>query len=366
MVFRVLQAAPIFTLVLLSPVANGQMGEFDIPDEVIAILDDLSDETQVGFAVLNREAKIICAHRADEPFSSASSIKSAILLELFAKYGNELSKTSRFDIQSIVRNDEHPAIAHFGPATRNEIAIDLADVSIFRLGKIMIDSTDEAGKSYSNTTYNAAANVAIGLLGGPAKATERIHRRHPAFQRMHLRRYMLADRKVSGDNTATPLELATLFAMSIGENRRMVQPHEAAAATKILHSTDYPDGSRLYSKGGTLHSDPVTSVRSGQFQRRDVRMNYAIMATQKLSAAGSGARQYKELSQLTLNIYNQLKKRIDETPSSEPLAASNTTVLTQREWYRILRGPGLEMASKNFRCTSGSSRHTKHIKSYPC
>lgn len=278
-----------------------------VPKNVAPILARLPDATTIGLVVLDRRGKVVFQHNSELELPAASSVKSILLLELFAKYADELTKQQRDDIAEIVEDGEHPAIVHFSAKNKKVIAEQLAGVSIQQLGSILIDSEDQSGNDYSNAVYNAASNVAIALLGGPVDSTALIQARHDKFENVNVRRYMLANRNVTGDNTATPLALATLFNISVGKTPKGVQPKTAKEVEKILHSIDYKNGAKLYSKGGTLHSSPVTHVRSGQYRKGKIRMNYAIMASQELRSKSSGKQQYDALKKLTLDIYSGLK-----------------------------------------------------------
>lgn len=283
-----------------------------LPASLAAHVDKLPPNTQLGFIALDGLQCEVFSLLPDEPLASASSIKTSILCELFVHYADELDVTQRSDIEKIVLDTRHPALVHFSASTQAAIAKDLRKVSIKELGKIMIDSKFADGSECSNTSYNAAANVAIALLGGPEGTTRRLHDRHPLQSGLHVRRYMLADRNVTGDNTATPRGLATVFARTVHQQLPDVQPHVTQAMTDILHSADYPDGSQLFSKGGTLHTDPVTCVRSGQLRRGEARLSYAIMVAQELQSATSGKSQYEALSQWTLDFFGTLQQAFAE------------------------------------------------------
>ena len=272
-----------------------------IPPEVAPLLKDLPDGTNVGFVVLDSEGQPLFHHNPDLELPTASAIKPLLLLELFAKYSKELDVTDRRDIAEVVNDSSHSAISHFSPENRMAIAQRLSDVSIKELGKIMIDSQDLSGKETSNVVYNAAANVAISLLGGPDAATQRIHQRDKAFRRVFVRRYMLARRNVTGDNTATPMSLASLYQFAIGRTPTSLESQTITQFADILRSGDG------YGKHGALTSDPVTSVRTGQYQQAGKRFSFAVMVSQKRNAKQTGLAQYESLKRLATGIVMSLK-----------------------------------------------------------
>ena len=67
-----------------------QQDKANLPAKVTELLKGLPKGTRVGFAVLNEKGKIVAAHNANDPLATASSVKSALLLELLAKYANHL------------------------------------------------------------------------------------------------------------------------------------------------------------------------------------------------------------------------------------------------------------------------------------
>ena len=314
---RVLANAWLLSFFLLVGVMSHSASSQQLPESLAACLQQFPSDAKVGFVVLDRDQHEVFSHQPDQPLACASSIKAAILLELFARYADGLDETGRADIAKIVTSRRHPAIKHFAPSTQQEIAADLRDVSINELGKIMIDSQYADGRDSSNTTYNAATNVAIALLGGPRATTRRIHQRDKLLEGLTVRRYMLADRKAKGDNTATPRSLATVFAMTVGKQLPKLDAPASQAAVDILHARDFPNGSQLYAKGGSLYSDPVTSVRAGQLRSGDSQMNYAIMVVQDLQSPQSGKTQYEALSEQSLQLFGELTKQF-ASASADP------------------------------------------------
>ena len=260
----------------------------------------------MAIAVLDPSGKLVYQLHAETKMPVASAIKSAILLEFFSKYRHDLSATPK-EAPKILSDPKHPALAHFSVREKKEIATALAGASVKRLGHIMIDRHDESGSKYSSVTYNAATNLAIALLGGPAETTQAIHTRDPAFAGITVNRYMLADRKTTGDNTATPLALASLH-QKISSRQLTTYPDNALDAVRqILHTRDFPKGATLYSKGGSLTSDPVTRVQAGWYQAGSTTMPFAIMAAQPLHSPAQGKSQYRVLADLTQTTYVELQ-----------------------------------------------------------
>ena len=298
----------VFSLACFISPALAQEDRSALPDELQKTLRDLPADTKVGLAVLDAMGRIVIEYRAQTDFSAASSIKTALLWELFSAYGNQLDQGGRDDIRDVVGDPNHPAISHFPTDVQKTIARDLENVDLQNLGSILINFRDLSGRRYSNATYNAASNIAISLLGGPKAVTRRFHAQGANSKQLNLRRYMLTNRVTNGDNTATPLALASIFHHLIGEQPSNLNKKASRAIKNILHVRDDPQGGRLYAKGGSLTSNPATSVRSGRYELNGLVLNYAIMAERKMLPGTDGQKQYDQLSELTLKIYQSLKR----------------------------------------------------------
>ncbi|SIO26403.1 hypothetical protein SAMN05444166_3329 [Singulisphaera sp. GP187] len=204
---------------------------------------------------------------------TASAIKTAFLIELFARHAGALDD-SPSGLATILK-DEHPAVAHFTPAQRDEIREGLKGASVRRIGGVMMGSVPA-----SNIVYNAAANVTTALLGGPEELTQAIHDRDPAFAPIMVRRYMLADRRVKGDNEATPAALAAVLQRLA---TRKVPGLDAATVDAVRRSVltkDEPNLGRHYWKDGDLATDPITHVESGWYEAGDHPIVYTVMVAQ--------------------------------------------------------------------------------------
>lgn len=216
------------------------------------------------------------AWEADAVRPSASAIKTSFLIELFAKFAGKLDEAP-LGLGEILR-DDHPAIAHFAPDQREEIRKGLAGASSRKIGKVMMGS-----ERASNIVYNAAANVAIALLGGPEGLTKAIHARDPAFSGLVVRRYMLAPRNVTGDNEATPVALAAVMQRLASG---VVPGLDAAVVGAIRDAILDKDGlfglaGRHRVKDGALNSDPLTFVHCGWWEPASgPPIVYAVMVAQ--------------------------------------------------------------------------------------
>jgi hypothetical protein len=260
---------PSLTLVLLlialvghpMPNAIGQQAakpREDLASAVRQRLQEFGKGVEAGIWVGDSEGRVLFDYQSNVARPTASAIKTAYLVELFADRSDTLDQTP-LELDAILR-DTHPAVSHFTAEQRILIQKELSNASVRRIGRIMMGS-DPA----ENVVYNAAANVTTALLGGPEGLTSRIHKRSEAFRGIAIRRYMLTDRKVNGDNTATPEALgAVLLQLSAGKLNN-VSPQTIQDIHSAILESDARHGvvGRHRYKDGSLNSDPRTRVRAG-------------------------------------------------------------------------------------------------------
>lgn len=219
--------------------------------------------------VLQQDAELPCA----------SSIKAAFLVELFTAHADALDAPLP-GADAVLADDQHPAIAHFAAAFRANARRDLTGQSVRRIGEAMI-----SGKGVDNPTYNIAANLVIAHFGGPSAMTARLHARRPAWHGLQVRRYMLADRTVHGDNTATARSLAAVHAGLATGELPGVPAAARDAACAVLRVAD-GNGAERFRKGGALDSDPVTRVEAGwTADATGVRVHVVILQQAGVAAA---------------------------------------------------------------------------------
>lgn len=215
---------------------------------------DLGRSIWIGTA----DGEALYDESADIPRPAASSIKTAYLVEFFSDRAGALDEPVPGAVD-VVGDPEHPAIVHFDADTQAEIREHLETAAARTVGRHMI-----RGTGVSNPVYNAAANLVTAFLGGPPELTDRIRARHPDFTGIDSRRYMLAARDVTGDNTATAGSLAAVLAAVARGDVPGISPETHAAMRDILFLEDTADGRHFY-KGGSLNSNPITRVLSGYY-----------------------------------------------------------------------------------------------------
>ncbi len=229
---------------------------------IAAALDgvDASEFTDLGRSVWIGTANgaTLYAESPDVPRPAASSIKTAYLVEFFSDRADALDEPVPGAVD-VVGNPDHPAIVHFDADTQAEIQEHLETATARTVGRHMI-----RGTGVSNPVYNAAANLVTAFLGGPPELTDKIQARHPDYAGIDSRRYMLAARDVTGDNTATAGSLAAVLAAVARGDVPGVSSETHEAMRDILFLEDTGDGRHFY-KGGSLNSNPITRVLSGYY-----------------------------------------------------------------------------------------------------
>lgn len=205
---------------------------------------------------------------------TASAIKAFYLVELFDRFKGRLDD-ELVETKAILRDDGHPAISHFSAETRAEIRNELNGATVRRIGEVMIGKAKA-----SNAVYNAAANVTTAVLGGPDALTKAIHKRDPAFKSVAVRRYMLRDRKMPGDNEGTVAAFAALHQKLASAKLQGIDAMTMKAIREVLRGNEMSKLGVRFGKGGSLDSDPLTQVRAGWWETKNGAVVYVVMAAQ--------------------------------------------------------------------------------------
>jgi len=230
------------------------------PMSVDGLIEGLGSGVRTGVAVFPLEGAGGLRIAADAVLPTASAIKTAIMVEMFARFAGSLDAPAP-GLDAILR-DDHPAVAHFEAGGRDEIRAGLSGSSVRRIGRVMLGS-----EGASNLVYNAASNVAIALLGGPDETTRLIHGRSPGFESIMVRRYMLTDRMARGDNEATADGLAAVLRALAARELPGLDAATVEACRMAVEVSDDPVRGRRHFKNGSLDSTPITRVSSGWYER---------------------------------------------------------------------------------------------------
>ena len=259
-------------------------------EAVRAILAKQGGRVRTGLWIGGPAGDALYASGSGETLPTASAIKTAILIELFARFAVALDQPPP-GLDALLR-DDHAAISHFSPPQRDEIRRSLAGVTVRRLGGIMMGSVPA-----SNLVYNAAANVSIALLGGPQGATRSIRDRDPAFAPIAVRRYMLADRKATGDNEATPASLAAVLQRLASHRIPGIADATVEDIRRAILAKDDSRRGRVFFKEGDLATVPITCVRTGWCEKPGVgAIVFVVMLARDETGAGTLDEAHRELA----------------------------------------------------------------------
>ena len=267
-----------------------QLDRVKTEQAVRAVLAEHGGRTRTGLWVGGPARDALYASGSGETLPTASAIKTAILVELFARFADALDRPPP-GLDAILEDDQ-PAIAHFSPQRRDEVRKSLAGVPVRRLGGIMMGSVPA-----TNIVYNAAANVAIALLGGPGETTRSIRARDPAFAPIAVRRYMLADRRATGDNVATPAALAAVLQCLSSRRVSGITVATVEDIRRAMLARDDPHRWRAFVKDGDLASDPITCVRTGWCEKPGGEtIVYVVMIARDELGARARGEAYRDLA----------------------------------------------------------------------
>jgi hypothetical protein len=257
----------------------------EIGTQVQAILAEPGDAVQAGIWFGGPSGEPIYQLAASRAMPAASVVKTAVLIELYAARAGHLDDPLGAAADGVLADDKHPAMAPFSAAQRGEIRAAFAGATARGVGAVMMGS-----KKASGAVYNAAANLAIATLGGPAEASAKIHARDPAFAGVMVRRYMLASRTAAGDNEATPASLAAVLgAIATGKVPGVDAATAGAMAEAMMQASDPVLGAHRH-KEGNLDNDPMTCVKTGYYARGKGKPPLVYVVGAALSAKPSGSR----------------------------------------------------------------------------
>lgn len=276
-----LPACSLFGL-LVACVPSGAAAAQDLGERVEEVLAEHGEGVVCSLWLGGLEGEPRFELAADTPRACASSIKTAYLIELFAKYAGRLDETLDETLDGALpgaaealSDPRHPAIVHFDEETQAEIREHLENATVRRVGVAMI-----RGTGVSNEVYNAAANLVTAMFGGPEGLTRAIHARDHSLSGLVVRRYMLAARDVSGDNHATAASLAAALRMLATGKVPGVDVRTVAAMRAVMRVDDHPELGAHYLKTGSLDSDPMVRILSGWHEKHGEGLVYVVIAEQ--------------------------------------------------------------------------------------
>ena len=258
----------------------------DLDAEIEAFaLEDLGAELGIQVAVEGRG--VVYSRAPAVPRSTASAIKTAILLDLFTTRG-DLDQIP-VGLEALLRPGTHPAFNGFSVQALKSARAGLVGRTYMELARVMMGRTGA-----DNQVYNAACNVIMVKLGGPKIISQRLRGLDPAFAGFDINRYM-ESWNGDGDNLATPEAMVILYSMASSGQIPGLVPAKVDALRDLL--LDYGDGSpgSVYEKGGTLYPSPMVRVHAGYVERSSGNLVYAVMGEISETKIGDPAEAFSRL-----------------------------------------------------------------------
>jgi hypothetical protein len=267
--------------------------------KVRQVLEDNGDGLEAGIWVGGPAGPPWYEWEASTPRPAASAVKTALLIEFFARHSADLDRRLP-ELTKMLDDEHHPAVAMFWPGEKWDVRWTFQGSTVRRLGEVMMGSRPEA-----NHVYNAAANVIIADLGGLESATQKIHARDPDFAGIEIGRYMLAEREPR-DNEATAAALAAVLRRLATRGVPGVDDRTQEAMCQAVLTDEDPLVGTIHSKGGDLYTDPLTVVRSGWCDSQRGTIVFVVMTAQpnpgSFSRAMACARQREATDCLTRRV----------------------------------------------------------------
>ncbi len=225
---------------------------------------------EIGLEVLVEGEGPVVSRSADVPRPAASAIKTAIALVLLADRAATLQEVVP-GVDALLRPGMHGAFRGFSPEELDRARSELNGKTYLELARVMMGRTGAF-----NDVYNAACNLLMIRLGGPAAIQERLHGLDPAFRGFRIDRFMLTW-DGDGDNYATPRSLVALYrAIARGEVPGL-DPEQVWVLRDLVRESGDGDVGSVYDKPGTLYPRPMARVHAGYVEQGARDLVYAVM-----------------------------------------------------------------------------------------
>jgi hypothetical protein len=214
---------------------------------------------------------LINSTSADSIWPTASAIKMFILPAFYQEF-KSIWDTIPVNLDSILDyqpNYQEP-LDVFSASERMVIDSVLSGFTYKQIGEGMMGKV-----SLGNDSYNACANIAIFLLGGPASTTLKIQNLNPEFSNIRIGRYMLDTRTDTTDNINSIKDFAILFRMLHQKSIPNLQASDYPELLSCIWTSSY-NGYTYYQKSGGLTSFPAVKSRVGFILNGNNMLTYAL------------------------------------------------------------------------------------------
>lgn len=196
----------------------------------------------------------------------ASMIKTFILVSAFLEFRDDWDEVPP-ELNAVLSYEEgyREPLGMFSSSARQEVRNRLENMTYGNLARSMMGLNQS---QIGNTSYNAAANVLIFLLGGPRECTERIRSIHRDFSTVRVGRYMLATRTSENENQASVRSLATVCRIICSQQIPGLEAVDYQRITSCMQRITV-SGHNCYQKHGHLSQAPTVNAWMGWIEMGD-------------------------------------------------------------------------------------------------
>ena len=329
------------TFIFLIPQSIKSQNLSTLHQELDSIRQHHCNNASFSFWAESVEDGLIVNHNPDSLWPTASAIKLFILPAFYQAFKANWNNTPP-QLDSILNfesNYQDP-LSVFSSSQIADIKSTLSGFSYKEIAEGMLGKV-----SLGNKPYNACANIATFLMGGPSGTTARIHAIDTSFLDVRIGRYMLQARTDSNDNINTVRDFATLIRKIHYQTIPSFQSQDYQEILDCIYSNTY-HGYTYYQKSGGLNSSPAVKSRAGFLTKGNNTLIYAfnLVAFTGTNANFSDARTaitYKmrdRLLEINTPINNQqvlYELKVYPNPCSELLKIESPTEIQKVEIANI-------------------------------
>lgn len=231
---------------------------------------------------------------ADEVWPAASTIKVFILIAAYLEFGDVWDQVPD-DLGSLLDGDiESPeCLRMYDSDSRSVIRSHLSGMSYSDLALSMMGVNQN---QIGNSAYNAAANILIHELGGPAACTDRIRSICAEFQSVRVGRYMLVERTPANDNICSMRSLAAACRMIASSSTPGITEEGHGEIRDCFQRSDFMRCS-VFEKHGHLSTAPSLSAWIGWIEKDSMPFIYGVNVVYEegTSLEDRGADHYRDV-----------------------------------------------------------------------
>lgn len=272
-----------------------------LPERLLEVQEEIESyrlayfpETQVSYWIETSEYGRIYSNQ-NEVWPTASAIKIFILMATYLEFGNTWNDVPT-QLQQILNYEVGYTVPleMLSAADRDIVRRNLQDMTYQQLAISMMGVNQG---QIGNSSYNAASNVLIFLLGGASGGcTDKIHSISPNFSSVHVGRYMLESRTIENDNRNSMRAMAIACRMIFNND---VPGTDSVGCIVLRDCFQYfsLQGYDNYEKHGHLSVAPSVNLWIGWIEKENEFLFYGlnVLYSDGVSLEDRGADHYREI-----------------------------------------------------------------------